>query len=54
MVQCHAENVDNGGECDEELCERVEDEVREDFGRSDPQPAAVADTESGAGDLQES
>ena len=50
-VHGHESDVDNGGEGDEELAERVENKVGEDFRTSDPEPATVTDAEDVAGPL---
>ena len=50
-VHGHEGDVDNGGEGDEELAERVENKVGEDFRTSDPEPATVTDAEDVAGPL---
>ena len=50
-VHGHEGDVDNGGEGDEELAERVENKIGEDFRTSDPEPAAVTDAEDVAGPL---
>ena len=50
-VHGHESDVDNGGEGDEELAERVKNKIGEDFRTSDPEPATVTDTQDVAGPL---